>query len=153
MKLIQIITTICLIFFEESNSVRLHKIFQFIDGFQAEHNLRGYLHVGNDYAIFLRLPKPHDKYLVYELYEARNVPEVDSYKPRMLAITKVPVEYMKAQLQMFRSELFKSKYEDDKIVPGTQVKTLREWQIDRALSFHDNGGQFHDKVPVLRTIL
>ncbi|XP_026725690.1 uncharacterized protein LOC113492411 [Trichoplusia ni] len=153
MKLIQIITIISLFLFDGTNSVRLHKMFQFIDGFKSEHNLRGFLHVGNDYAVFIRAPKPHDKYLIYELYEAKNVPEMDSYKPRMLAITKVPIEYLRDQLKVFRNELYKSKYVDNNVVPGTQVKTLREWQIDRALTFHDNKGQLHDKVPVLRTIL
>ena len=83
----------------------------------------------------------------------KNVPDAQNYKPKMLAITKVPIDYMKDQLKMYRSELYKSKYVDSKIIPGTQVKTLREWQIDRALKFHDNKGQFHDKVPVLRSIL
>lgn len=131
----------------------MHKIFQFIDGFKSEHNLRGFLHVGNDYAIFLRTPNPHDKYLIYELYEAKNVPVADKYKPRMLAITKIPIEYVREQLKEFRNELYKAKYVDNNVVPGTQVKTLREWQIDRALKFHNNAGQFHDTVPILRTIL
>lgn len=149
----KILTTICLIIFQESNAVRLHKIFQFIDGFKAEHNLRGFLHVGNDYAIFLRTPNPHDKYLIYELYEVKNVPDAENYMPKMLAITKVPLEYLKEQLKVFRQELHKSKYVDNKVIPGTQVKTLREWQIDRALKVKDNKGQFHHKVPLLRTIL
>ncbi|XP_022831258.1 uncharacterized protein LOC111359826 [Spodoptera litura] len=153
MHLIQTITFVCFLFFDESNSVRLHKMFQFVDGFKSEHNLRGFLHVGNDYAVFLRAPKSHDKFLIYELYEAKNVPESDSYKPRMLAITKVPIEYMRDQLKTFRNELYKAKYMDENVVPGTQIKTLREWQIDRALTFHENPGQLHNKVPVLRTIL
>ncbi|KAJ8730235.1 hypothetical protein PYW07_017273 [Mythimna separata] len=108
MKLIQIIPVICVFLFHESNSVRLDKLFQFIDGYQSEHNLRGFLHVGNDYAIFLRTPNPHDKYLVYELYEVKNVPDAENYKPRMLAITKVPTEYVKEQLTTFRNELYKA---------------------------------------------
>ncbi|KAJ8728009.1 hypothetical protein PYW08_016394 [Mythimna loreyi] len=153
MKLIQIIPIICVFLFDESNSVRLFKLFQFIDGYQSEHNLRGFLHVGNDYAIFLRTPQPHDKNIVYELYEVKNVAEAESYKPKMLAIAKVPIEYIKEQLRVFRGELYKAKYVDKTTVPGTEIKTLREWQIDRALEFNDNVGQLNDTVPLLRTKL
>lgn len=134
-------------------AARLHKLFQFIDGFRSEHSLIGFLHIGNDYAIFLRAPKPHDKYLIYELYEAKNLPDIGTYKPRLLAISKVPVDYVKDQLKTYRSELYNAKYVDDNVVPGTQVKTLREWQIERALNFKSNDGVLQDKMPILRTIL
>ncbi|XP_046960087.1 uncharacterized protein LOC124530129 [Vanessa cardui] len=117
-------------------AVRLHKLFLFLDGFKSEHDLEGFLHVGNDYAVFLRKPSPHAKFLIYELYESNNV-KVKSNKPRLLAISKVPVTYIKEQLDTFRTELYKAKYIDDNIVPGTEVKTLREWQIDRALNFEN----------------
>ncbi|KAJ0177085.1 hypothetical protein K1T71_007094 [Dendrolimus kikuchii] len=136
----------------EANAVRLHEIFQFIDGYKSEHKLKGFLHVGEDYAVFLRKPKPHDKYLVYELYETKNTPDIGSYKPRMLAISKVPIDYIKEQLQTYRAELYKAKYVDENIVPGTEVQTLREWQIDRALNFHKKLS-LGDKMHVLRSVL
>lgn len=146
-----VLTSLCLI--KLTTAVRLHKIFQFIDGFRSEHSLTGFLHIGNDYAIFLRAPKPHDKYLLYELYEAKNIPDIGAYKPRLLAISKVPVDYIKDQLKVYRTELYQAKNVDDNVVPGTQVKSLREWQIERALSFHSNNRILYDKMPVLRTIL
>ncbi|VVD04520.1 unnamed protein product [Leptidea sinapis] len=106
----------------------------YIDGYKSEHDLQGFLHVGKDYAIFLKKPESHDKYLTNELYEAEHFDDINSYKPRLLAISKVPVDYMREQLLIFRDELYKSKYEDENIVPGTRVITLREWQIDRALN-------------------
>lgn len=143
--------TLCLI--KLTVAARLHKLFQFIDGFTSEHSLTGFLHIGNDYAIFLRAPKPHDKYLLYELYEARNVPDIGSYKPRLLAISKVPVDYIKDQLKIYRLELHNAKYFDGNAVPGTQVKTLREWQIEKALSIRGNNRILHQKMPILRTVL
>lgn len=142
-----------MLIFQNSQSVRLHKIFQFIDGFKAEYNLRGFLHVGFDYAVFIRTPKPHDKYIVYELYEARNVPDSNVYKPQMLAIAQVPIDYLKEQLVIFRNELYKAKYVDDNVIPGTQVKTLREWQLDRALASHDGLKPLYNRVPMLRSVL
>ncbi|XP_063824817.1 uncharacterized protein LOC135074452 [Ostrinia nubilalis] len=135
------------------NAVRLHKLFQYLDGFKSNHKLRGFLHVGNDYAVFLKLPNPHDKYLIYELYEAKNIPDRGKYSPRLLAISKVPVNYIKEQLKIFRSELYKAKYVDTNVVPGTQVKTLREWQIEKALNFASEGRAFENKAPILRTVL
>lgn len=145
------ILAICLL--KPTTSARLHKIFQFLDAFKSEHNFIGFLHVGVEYAIFLRAPKPHDKYLVYELYEAKNVPDIGSYKPRLLAISKVPVDYIKDQLKIYRSELYRAKYLDENVVPGTRVKTLREWQIERALSFSEGNGVLHEKMPILRSIM
>lgn len=135
------------------NAVRLHKLFQFLDGFKSEHNLKGFLHVGTDYAVFLKTPSPHDRFLTYELYEAKKIPDKGEYKPRLLAISKVPVEYIKEQLSTFRKELYKAKYVDDNVVPGTQVKTMREWQIEKALNFAGEGRTFQNKAPILRTIL
>ncbi|XP_037873003.1 uncharacterized protein LOC119629819 [Bombyx mori] len=137
---------------QELFAVRLHNLFQFIDGFRSEHNLQGFLHVGNDYAVFLKKPEPHDKYLVYELYEVKNVEELRNYQPRLLAISKVPVEYIKNQLKTFREELYKAKYEGGSVIPGTQVQTLREWQIERAINF-DNTKILKNEMPILRTIL
>lgn len=143
--------TLCLL--KPIEAARLHKIFQYLDAYRSDHNLLGFLHVGVEYAVFLRVPKPHDKYLAYELYEARNVPDVGTYKPRLLAISKVPVDYIKEQLKIYRSELYRAKYVDDNVVPGTRVKTLREWQIERALSFHEGNAVLHDKMPVLRSVI
>ncbi|XP_075973440.1 uncharacterized protein LOC142974801 [Anticarsia gemmatalis] len=149
----KLITVVAVLVFQETNSVRLHKIFQFIDGYKSEHNLKGFLHVGDEYAVFVRAPSSHDKYITYELYEANNIPDHDLFKPNTIAITKVPIEYIKEQLTIFRNELYKAKYVDDNVVPGTQVKTLREWQIERALSFHKDPKILYDKLPVMRTVL
>lgn len=141
-------------FLMQTNAVRLHTLFQFIDGYRAHHNLRGFLHLGYDYAVFLRLPKPHDRFLVYELYEAKKVANMnEGATPRVIAISKVPIEYIKEQLKIFRQELYKAMYVDENVVPGTQVKTLREWQIERALSFNDDeGAVLNDQPSILRTI-
>lgn len=133
-----------------TNAVRLHKLFQFLDGFKSEHDLQGFLHVGEDYAVFLRKPKPHDKFLTYELYESRNVEDTNNNKPRMISISQVPVEYIKEQLKTYREELYRSKYVDGNVVPGTEVKTLREWQIDRALDLERG---IAENPPLLRTIM
>lgn len=130
-----------------ADAVRLHKMFQFLDGFKSEHDLQGFLHVGIDYAVFLNKPKPHDKFLVYELYEMNNLGS--GLKPRLLAISKVPVTYIKEQLKTFKAELYNAKYFDDNVVPGVQVKTLREWQIHRALETKNKVAE----EPVLRTIV
>ncbi|CAG9584498.1 unnamed protein product [Danaus chrysippus] len=124
---------ILIFLFKQNSAIRLHKMFQFLDGYKSEHTLQGFLHVGKDYAVFLRKPHSHDKYLTYELYEAKNVDTLSNL-PRLLAISKVPVVYIKEQLTTFREELYKAKYVDGNVVPGTQVKTLREWQIARALT-------------------
>ncbi|KAG6445912.1 uncharacterized protein LOC115440732 [Manduca sexta] len=152
MRVILILIVLTVGLLRKFAAVRLHKLFQFLDGFRSEHNLRGFLHVGNDYAVFLQKPNPHDKFLSYELYESKNVPDISKYQPRLLAITKVPIEYIKDQLKTFRQELYKARH-DDNVVPGTQVQTLREWQIERALNFHNNKRIFDDKLPVLRTVL
>ncbi|CAH2106579.1 unnamed protein product [Euphydryas editha] len=141
---------ILVINFGYNNAVRLHKLFLFLDGFKSEHDLEGFLHVGNDYAVFLRKPSSHAKFLIYELYEANNI-NADSNNTRLLAISKVPVTYIKDQLKIFRRELYKAKYVDDNVVPGTQVKTLREWQIDRALNLQNKG--LDAKKPVLRALV
>ncbi|CAG9786282.1 unnamed protein product [Diatraea saccharalis] len=148
----------CLILFisalvTQNSAVRLHKILQYLDGYKSDHRLHGFLHIGVDYAVFLKLPKPHAKYFVYELYEAKNVPEKGRYSPRLLAVSKVPVEYIKDQLTTFRDELYKAKYFNNNTVPGTRVKTIREWQIDKALNFHSDGRTFQDKPPILRSVL
>lgn len=130
-----------------TGAVRLHKIFQYLDGYKSEHDLQGFLHVGIDYAIFLTKPKPHDKFLVYELYETKNFDS--TRKPRLLAISKIPVAYIKEQLSTFKTELYTAKYVDHNAVPGLQVKTLREWQIDRALNSQSKVAE----EPVLRTIV
>lgn len=153
MNFTQFIGLLTLSLLKQASGARLNKIFQFLDGFRSEHNLLGFLHIGEEYAVFLRTPKSHDKYLVYELYEAKTVPEVGKYKPRLLAISKVPVDYIKDQLKIYRSELYRAKYEDNNVVPGTQVKTLREWQIDRALNFYGGSGVLLDKMPLLRSIM
>jgi hypothetical protein len=134
-------------------AVRLNKIFQYIDGYEAESKLHGFLHIGADYAVFIKLPQSHDKYLIYELFEAKNVPDKGRYAPRLLAVSKVPVEYIRDQLKIFRDELYKAKYQNNNTVPGTQVKTLREWQIEKALNFNDDGRSFQNRAPVLRTML
>ncbi|CAK1595933.1 unnamed protein product [Parnassius mnemosyne] len=142
------------IFFSLAMAVRLHKLFQYIDGFKSEHNLKGFLHVGNDYAVFLRVPKSHDQYLIYELYETRQARDINTDKPNLLAISKVPVNYIREQLNTFHIELYKSKYEDSNIIPGTNVKTLREWQIDQSLSYNNtNGLILADQPNILRTVL
>ncbi|CAH2233029.1 jg715 [Pararge aegeria aegeria] len=133
-----------------NEAVRLHNLFQFLDGYKSEHNLQGFLHIGEDYAVFLRKPKSHDKLLIYELYEAKNV-ENTSNKPRLLAISQVPVEYIKEQLKKYREELYRAKYVDNNVVPGTEVKTLREWQIDRALDLQK--GLIAAKPVILRTLV
>lgn len=139
----------------QTDAVRLHTIFQYLEGYKSDYKLRGYLHLGNDYAIFLRLPKAHDKFLVYELYESKKTNDHDSRgdepTPRIIAISKVPVEYLKEQLKIYREELYKAKYVDANFVPGTQVKSLREWQIHQALKSPD-GARLSDK-PVLRSLL
>lgn len=74
-------------------------------------------------------------------------------KPRILAISKVPIEFIKEQMKIYREELYKAKYIDENAVPGTLVRTLREWQIDRALS-HDQGGlAIQEKPLVLRSLV
>ncbi|XP_045771518.1 uncharacterized protein LOC123871649 [Maniola jurtina] len=140
---------VLILLFGMNDAVRLHKLFQFLDGFKSEHDLQGFLHVGEDYAVFLQKPKPHDKFLVYELYEAKNVEE--NTRPRLLAISKVPVEYIKEQLKKFREELYAAKYVDNNIVPGTEVQTLREWQIDRAVDLQD--GRIGEQPNILRTVV
>ncbi|KAJ2946141.1 hypothetical protein O0L34_g5072 [Tuta absoluta] len=125
------------LFLLEAHGVRLQKLFQFIDGYKSDYKLRGFLHLGYDYAVFLRKPMPHDKFLVYELYEAKKIGNTNEEKPRILAISKIPVEYLKEQLRTYREELYRAKNIDDNVVPGTQVATLREWQIDQALIFND----------------
>lgn len=139
----------------QTYAVRLHTIFQYLDGYKSDYNLRGFLHLGNDYAVFVRLPKAHDKFIVYELYESKkseNVgPRREESTPRIIAISKVPVEYLKEQLKIYREELYKAKYVDGNFVPGTQVKSLREWQIHQALRSPD-GGRLNDKL-ILRSLL
>lgn len=122
----------------QTMGVRLHKLFQFIDGFRSEYDLKGFLHVGIDYSVFLHVPKSHDKNLVYELYETRHVEDIKTNKSQLLAISKVPVGYLRQQLKTFLQELYKAKYEDDNVIPGTSVQTLREWQIDQQLAQQDN---------------
>ncbi|XP_052759509.1 uncharacterized protein LOC128202618 [Galleria mellonella] len=145
-----VLILVCIVL--SSNAVRLHKIFQFIDGFKSEYNLSGWLHIGNEYSVFIKVPNPHDKYITYELYESKYVHDLGSYKPKMLAVSKIPVEYLKEQLKMYRKELYKAKYVDSNTVPGTQLKTLRDWQIDQALE-NSGGKSFGNIVPVLRTVL
>lgn len=144
-----------LVILVQTNAVRLHTIFQYLEGYKSDYKLRGFLHLGNDYAVFVRLPKAHDKYLVYELYESKktdgHISHRDESTPRIIAISKVPVEYLKEQLKIYREELYKSKYVDANFVPGTQVKSLREWQIHQALKSPD-GVKLSDK-PVLRSLL
>ncbi|KAL4709864.1 hypothetical protein ACJJTC_003827 [Scirpophaga incertulas] len=134
-------------------AIRLNKLFQYLDGYKFEDNLRGFLHIGTDYAVFLRVPKSHAKYLEYELYEAKNMPERARYKPKLLAISRVPVEYIKDQLRTFKEELYNAKYVNNNTIPGTQVQTVREWQIAKALDIHKNGRSFQNDAMVLRTIL
>lgn len=133
--------------------MRLHRLFQFIDGFKSEHNLKGFLHVGNDYAVFLHVPMAHDKNLVYELYEIKQRGDINTNKPQLLAISKVPVNYLREQLKTFLHELYKAKYEDNDIVPGTNIRTLREWQIDQSLKLNTNNLTFPSNPNVLRTVL
>lgn len=139
----------------QTDAVRLHTIFQYLDGYKSDYNLKGFLHLGNEYAVFLRLPKAHDKFLVYELYESKKTddiaPRKDESTPRIIAISKVPVEYLKEQLKIYREELYKAKYVDANFVPGTQVKSLREWQIHQALKSADLG-RISDK-PVLKSLI
>nr|XP_034830413.1 uncharacterized protein LOC117987496 [Maniola hyperantus] len=142
---------VLMLLFGKNDAVRLHKLFQFLDGFKSEHDLQGFLHVGEDYAVFLRKPKSHDKLLTYELYEAKNAEETNNYRPRLLAISRVPVEYIKEQLKKYREELYSAKYVDNNIVPGTEVKTLREWQIDRAVDLQQ--GLIAEKPNILRTVV
>ncbi|XP_045487915.1 uncharacterized protein LOC123689919 [Pieris rapae] len=134
-----------------ANAVRLNSLFQMLDGFKSDFNLQGQLHVGKDYAIFLRKPQAHDKYLTYELYRTKNVDDVDS-QPKLLAISKIPVSYIREQLRIFRDELYRTKYIDNNVVPGTQVKTLREWQIERALN-SQNKALMVGEPSVLRTLV
>ncbi|XP_073944693.1 uncharacterized protein [Choristoneura fumiferana] len=133
--------------------VRLHKLFQFIDGYRSEHNHKGFLHIGNEYSVFLLTPIPHAKYLVYELYESQNVNHSSSYKPTLLSVSKIPVEYIKEQLMLFRDELQNAKYVDKNAIPGTQVKTLREWQIEKALGLQNEDLVLKQKPAYLRTLM
>ncbi|CAG4980214.1 unnamed protein product [Colias eurytheme] len=151
MKLQPIHTITLMTVISIAESVRLHKLFQLIDGFRSEHNLQGFLHVGKDYAVFVKKPKSHDKHLVYELYETRNFND-DGYKPKLLAVSKVPVAYIREQLKIFRDELYQAKYVDGNVVPGTRVKTLREWQIEGALNSR-NKGFIVGEPSVLRTLV
>ncbi|XP_026317731.1 uncharacterized protein LOC113228590 [Hyposmocoma kahamanoa] len=144
-----------LVILVQTDAVRLHTIFQYLEGYKSNYKLRGFLHLGNDYAVFVRLPKAHDKYLVYELYESKksnhHTSPRDRSTPRIVAISKVPVEYLKEQLKIYREELYKAKYVDANSVPGTQVKSLREWQIHQALK-SPNGTKLSDK-PILRSLV
>lgn len=133
-----------------ANAVRLNTLFQLLDGFKSDYNLQGYLHVGKDYAIFLKKPSAHDKHLTYELYETKNID--DDLQPKLLAISKVPVAYIQEQLKIFRDELYRAKYLDNNVVPGTQVKTLREWQIERVLNSR-NKGLMVGEPSLLRTLV
>lgn len=149
------IAVLMLVILVQTDAVRLHTIFQYLEGYKSDYKLRGYLHLGNDYAVFLRLPKAHDKFFVYELYESKK-PEgrnshADESIPRIIAISKVPVEYLKEQLKIYREELYKAKYVDANFIPGTQIKSLREWQIHQALKSPD-GAKLSDK-PLLRSLL
>lgn len=135
------------------SSVRLHTLFQFIDGYRSEHNHKGFLHIGNEYSVFLLTPVPHTKYLVYELYESQNVNHSSSYKPTLLSVSKIPVTYIKEQLMMFRDELHNAKYVDENAIPGTQVKTLREWQIEKALGLQNEEAVLRQKPAYLRTLI
>ncbi|CAK1547065.1 unnamed protein product [Leptosia nina] len=134
-----------------TRAVRLHTIFQFLDGYKADHSLQGYLHVGRDYSVFLKKPQAHDKYLVYELYESKNYDD-ENFKPNLLAISKVPTSYLREQLKIYRGELYRAKYVDDNVVAGTQVKTLREWQIEKALNSQNKGLIVGEPSP-LRTVV
>lgn len=149
------IAVLILVILVQTDAVRLHTIFQYLEGYKSDYKLRGFLHLGNDYAVFVRLPMAHDKFLVYELYESKksdghNLHRDDS-SPRIIAISKIPVDYLKEQLKIYREELYKAKYVDANFVPGTQVKSLREWQIHQALKTQD-GAKLGDK-PLLRSLL
>ena len=122
------------LFLTSTYAVRLHKLFQFLDGFKADYKLRGFLHLGYDYAVFLRVPKPHDRFLVYELYETKKIADIERTKPRILAISQVPIDYIKEQLKIYREELYKAKYVDENAVPGSRVLTMREWQLDKMVN-------------------
>lgn len=118
---------------KQAVSVRLTRLFQLIDGYSSETSLRGFLHIGNEYAVFLRVPKPNDRILTYELYEAKNENDLKNYRPRLLAVSEVPIQYIKDQLKTFRSELYTSKNGAADHVPGSLVKTMREWQLEQVL--------------------
>lgn len=83
--------------------------------------------------VFLKAPQPHDKILTYELYESKDVDNVKDFKPRLLAVSQIPINYVKDQLKTFRNELFEAKYVNKNVIPGTRIRTLREWQIDNVL--------------------
>lgn len=146
------LTLLFLIYIQQGSAVRLNKLFQLTEGHSSDYYLRGFLHVGNEYAVLLRAPSPNARELIYELYEAKNVPDLSQYKPRLLAVSRIPVEYIKDQLKIFKSELYTAKYVDVNVVPGTQVKSVREWQIERALASKSDGEgvSFVSSSPILR---
>ncbi|XP_053607823.1 uncharacterized protein LOC128673764 [Plodia interpunctella] len=135
----------------QTSAVRLNTLFQHLDGYKGDYYLKGWLHVGTNYAILLRKPEAHAKYLTYELYESKNIDDLDTRGPQLLAISKVPVDYIKQQLKTFGTELHSAKYLEPNAVPGTQVRTLREWQISRALSKQGENKILKTKPKVLRT--
>ncbi|XP_061712759.1 uncharacterized protein LOC133521712 [Cydia pomonella] len=134
------------VFTAPRTAVRLHKLFELVDGGSTPHydsNLQGFLHIGNDYSVFLRTPVDNDKHLIYELYETKNIPNSPTsydYKPSLLAVSQIPIEYIKEQLRTYRDELHNATYMNDTLVPGTQVMTLREWQIAKALRIREENG-------------
>ncbi|XP_063534104.1 uncharacterized protein LOC134744281 [Cydia strobilella] len=134
------------VFTASCTAVRLHTLFELIDGgstLRYDSNLQGFLHIGNDYSVFLRTPVDNDKHLIYELYETNNIPNTPTshnYKPSMLAVSQIPIEYIKEQLRTYRDELHNATYMNDSLVPGTKVMTLREWQIAKALKLRDENG-------------
>ncbi|XP_047994867.1 uncharacterized protein LOC125233063 [Leguminivora glycinivorella] len=142
---LKIFTALCLLT-APCTAVRLQRLFELVDGGSAlryDSNLEGFLHIGNDYSIFLRTPVDDDKHLIYELYETKNIPNTPSshdYKPSVIAISQIPIDYIKEQLLTYRDELHNATYTDDSIVPGTQVMTLREWQIAKALRQREENG-------------
>lgn len=140
---------------ETTVAVRLHKLFNYLGGIESDYYLRGYLHVGNDYAVFLKLPRAHDDMLTYELYDAKNVYSIDDFKPRLLAVSKIPVQYVKDQLNIFKDELYQAKYVNKNVIPGTRVRTLREWQIDNAMKNLPNkeGISMFNKHKILRSFV
>lgn len=137
-------------------SVRLTNLFNYIEGIKLSHTLRGFLHLGNKYAVFIRTPKPHSSTLTYELYEINDKDDLKEYKPRLLAVSEVPIKYIQEQLKIFKEELYNTKNVDANIVPGTKAKTLREWQIEEALkdvTGNKVGLSLLEKPKVFRTIL
>ncbi|XP_063381140.1 uncharacterized protein LOC134667647 [Cydia fagiglandana] len=142
---LKLFTALC-VFTASCTAVRLHTLFQLIDSSsnrRYDSNIQGFLHVGNDYSVFLRAPADNDKHLIYELYETDNIPNTRKsydYKPSMLAVSQIPIEYIKEQLRIYRDELRNATYMDEYIVPGTQVMTLREWQIAKALRLREENG-------------